>query len=289
MHACIVSHFSCVWLFATLWTVAHQAPWSMGFCRKEYWSGLPCPSPSESESRSVVSDSLQPHGCPWNSLDQNTGVSSLSLLQGIFPTQESNPGLLHCRRILHQLSHKRDLPNPGIELASPVSPALTGGFFTTSSTWEAQLMHWCCCLAAVTSDSLRRWTAAHQASLSFTISQSLLKLMSIELMMSSNHLILCHPLILLPSVFSGIRVFSNELALHIQWPKYWSFSFSNSPSNEYSGLISFRIDWFDLLAVQGTLKSLIQHHSLKASIFGAQPSFWSNSYICTWLLEKPEL
>ena len=83
--------------------------------------------------------------------------------------------------------------------------------------------------------------------------------------MSSNHLILCHPLILLPSVFSGIRVFSNELALHIQWPKYWSFSFSNSPSNEYSGLISFRIDWFDLLAVQGTLKSLIQHHSLKAS------------------------
>ena len=84
--------------------------------------------------------------------------------------------------------------------------------------------------------------------------------------MSSNHLILCHPLILLPSVFSGIRVFSNELALHIQWPKYWSFSFSNSPSNEYSGLISFRIDWFDLLAVQGTLKSLLQHHSSKASV-----------------------
>ena len=109
------------------------------------------------------------------------------------------------------------------------------------------------------------WTAACQASLSFTISQSLCKLMSTESVMLSNHLILCHPLFLMPSVFSSIRVFSNELALHIQWPKYWSFSFSISPSNEYSGLIFFRIDWFDLLAVQGTLESLLQHHSLKAS------------------------
>ena len=107
------------------------------------------------------------------------------------------------------------------------------------------------------------WTAACQASLSFTVSQSLLKLMSIELMMPSNHLILCCPL-LLPSVFSSIRVFSSESALCIRWPKYWKFSFSISPSSEYSGLISFRIDWFDLLA--GTLKSLLQHHSLKPSI-----------------------
>ena len=110
------------------------------------------------------------------------------------------------------------------------------------------------------------WTAARQASLSFTISQSWLKLMSIESVMPSKHLILCHPLLLLPSIFSSIRVFSNELAVCIRWPKYWSFSFSISPSNEYSGLISFRIDWFDLLAVQGTLKSLLQHHSSKASI-----------------------
>ena len=110
------------------------------------------------------------------------------------------------------------------------------------------------------------WTVAHQASLSFTISQSLLKLISIELMMPSNHLILCHPLLLLPSVFPSIRVFSSESALCIWWPKYWSFSFSISPSNEYSGLISFRTDWFDLLAVQETLKSLLQHHSLKASV-----------------------
>ena len=110
------------------------------------------------------------------------------------------------------------------------------------------------------------WTAAHQASLSITNSRSLLKLMSIMLVMPSNLLILCHPLLLLPSIFPRIRVFSNESALRIRWPKYWSFSFSISPSNEYSGLISFRMDWLDLLAVQGILKSLLQHHSSKASI-----------------------
>ena len=109
------------------------------------------------------------------------------------------------------------------------------------------------------------WTAAHQASLSFTMSQSLLKLMSIESMMPSIHLILCIPL-LLPSIFPSIRVFSTDSALHIRWPNYWSFSFSISPFSEYSELISFRIDWFDLLAVRGTLKSLLQHDSTKASI-----------------------
>ena len=111
------------------------------------------------------------------------------------------------------------------------------------------------------------WTATRQAFLSITISQSLRKLMSIESVMPSNHLILCHPLLLLPSVFSIIRVFSNESVLCIRWPKYWSFSFSISPTNEHPGLISFRMDWLDLLAVQGTLKSLLQHHSSKASIF----------------------
>ena len=111
------------------------------------------------------------------------------------------------------------------------------------------------------------WTAACQASLSFTISQSFLRLMSIESVMPSNHLILCHPLLLPPSVFPSVRVCSNESVFCIRWPNYWSFSFSISPSNEYSGLISFRIDWLDLLAVQGTLKSLLQHHSSKASIF----------------------
>ena len=109
------------------------------------------------------------------------------------------------------------------------------------------------------------WTAAHQASLSITNSQSLLKLMSTESVMSSNHLILCRPL-LLPSIFPTIRVFSSESVLHIRWPKYWSFSFSISPSSEYSGLICFRMDWLDLLAVQRALRSLLQHHSSKASI-----------------------
>ena len=109
------------------------------------------------------------------------------------------------------------------------------------------------------------WAAERQASLSITNSQSLLKLMSIESVMPSNHLILCCPLLLPPSIFPSIKVFSNESVLRIRWPKYWSFSFSISPSNEYSGLISFTVDWLDLLAVQGTLKSLLQHHSSKAS------------------------
>ena len=128
-------------------------------------------------------------------------------------------------------------------------------------------MCYCCCSVSQLCLTLTPWTAACQASLSFTISQSLLKLLSIELVMPSNHLALCHPLLLLLSVFPGIKVFSNESALHIRWPKNWNFSFSISPSNEYSGLISFRMDWLDLLAVQGTLKSLLQHYSSKASIF----------------------
>ena len=125
------------------------------------------------------------------------------------------------------------------------------------------------------------WTAAHQAFLSFTISWSLLKLMSIESVMPSKHLILCHPLLLLPSIFPSIRVFSNESALQIRWPKYCSFSFSISPSNEYSGLISFRIDLFDPLAVQGTLKSLLQHHSSKVSILRCSAFFMAQLHICT--------
>ena len=123
-------------------------------------------------------------------------------------------------------------------------------------------------------------TAACQASLSFTVSQSFLKLTSIELVMLSNHLILCHPFLLLPSIFPSVRVFSNESAL---WIRY---SFGSSPFNEYSGLISLRMDWLDLLAVQGTLKSLLQHHNSKHQFFGTCPSLWSNCPIHTWLLEK---
>ena len=130
------------------------------------------------------------------------------------------------------------------------------------------------------------WTTAHQASLSITSSRSLLKLMSIESVMPSNHLILCHPLLLLPSIFPSIRVFSNELALHIRWSKYWTFSFNISPSNEHPGLISFRMDWLDLLAVQGTLKRLLQHQfkSINSSVlsFLSSPTltsihdYWKN-------------
>ena len=139
---------------------------------------------------------------------------------------------------------------------------------------------YCCC-------SVAKWCltlcdpmkATYQASLSFTISQSLLKLISIESVMPSNHLILCHPLLLLPSIFHSIRVFSNESAFHIRWPKYWSFSFSITPSNEYSGLIFFRIDWFDLLAVPGTLKSLLQYHSSKPS-WNNLRQLWA---LCLWI------
>ena len=182
-----------------------------------------------------------------------------------------------------------------------VSPALAGRFFTTVSPGKPFLMNeralmiltskdsWEGCMvncfalhngslslltklfSSVQSLSLVRlpatpWTAAHQASLSITNSQSPPKPMSIQLMMPSNHLILCRFLLLLPSIFPGIKVFSNESVIHVMWPKYWNFSFSISPSNEYSGLLSFRMDWLDLLAVQGTLKSLLQHHSSKASI-----------------------
>ena len=134
---------------------------------------------------------------------------------------------------------------------------------------------------SVMSDSVIEWTAACQASLSSTNSWSLFKFMSIESTMPSNHLILCYPLLFLPSIFSSIRVFSNESALWIRCPKYWSFSFNMGPSNEHLGLISFKMDWFDLLAVQGTLKSILQKHQF----FGAQPSSQSNSHIHTWPLE----
>ena len=171
-----------------------------------------------------------------------------------------------------------DLPDSGIKPKSLMSPALAGGFFTTSVTWEALVIRMLfskysfpTSLYSVQPLS-RVWlfatpsTAAYQASLSITHARNLLKLMSIESVMPSNHLILCRPLLLLLSIFPSNRVFSNESVSRIRWPKYWSFSFSISPSNEYSGLISFRIDWLDFLAVQGTLKSLLQRHSSKASV-----------------------
>ena len=162
-----------------------------------------------------------------------------------------------------------DLPDPGIESGSS---ALQAAVVVQSLSYV-----W---LFATS------WTAAHQSSLSFTVSQSLLKLMCIESVMPFNHLILCCPLFLPPSIFPSIRVFSMS-QLRMRLPKYWSFSFSISPSNEYSGLISFRIDWFDLLAVQGILKSLLQHQSSKESILWLLAFFMVQLYIHTWPLKKP--
>ena len=169
-----------------------------------------------------------------------------------------------------------------------MSPALAGGIFTTESPRKPCPCGCCsvtqscltlCDLLPPCPSAPPPWIVACQASQSFTISWSLLKLMSIESVMPFNHLVLCRPLLLLPSIFPRIKVFSNESALCIRWPKYWNFSFSISPSNEYwidwieySGLISFRIDWFDL-AIQKTLKSLLQHHSSKHQSFGTQPTF----------------
>ena len=140
---------------------------------------------------------------------------------------------------------------------------------------------------SVVSNSATPWIAACQASLSITNSWSLLKHMSIVSVMPSSHLILCCPLLLLPPIPPSIRVFSNESTLHMRWPKYWSFSFSISPSNEHPALVSFRMDWLDLLAVQGTLKSLLQHHSSKASILWLSAFFTVQPHIHTWPLEKP--
>ena len=144
---------------------------------------------------------------------------------------------------------------------------IAGRFFTESVNSVQSLSHVLL--------FLNPWTAACQASLSITNtwSSNLLKLMSIQLVMSSNHLILCHPLLLLPSIFPSIRVFSNKSVLHIRWPKYWSFSFSISPSKEYSGLISFRMNWLDFLAIEGILKSLLQYHSSKASVLQSSAFF----------------
>ena len=140
---------------------------------------------------------------------------------------------------------------------------------------------------AVVFNSVTPWTAARQASLSITNSQSLLKLMFIESVMPSNHLILCHPLLLLPSIFPSIRVLSNESVLRTRWPKYWSFSFNISLSNEHPGLISFRMDWLDLLALQGTLKSLLQHHSPNASILQRSAFFLVQLSHPYMTMEKP--
>ena len=213
-----------------------------------------------------MSDSLQPHGIysPWNSPSQNTTVGSLSLLQGIFPTQGSNPGLPHCRQILYQLSPKG---SPRV-LEWVAYPFCSGS--SRPRNWTR--------VSCIASRFFTNW-AIREA---LTISRSFLEFMSIELIMPSNHLILCCPLLLLPSIFPSITVFSNELALHIRWPMYWSLTSSILPMNiqgwyplGLTGLISFQS------------KGLSNTTVWKHQFFGAQPSLWSSSHIHTWLLAKP--
>ena len=175
--------------------------------------------------------------CPWSSSSKNTGIVCHALPQGIFLTQESHMGLLHCRQILYCLSYQ--------------------GSGNTAIVQFSSVAQSCPTLCDPMNRSTPGLPVHHQL-------LELLKLMPIESVMPSSHLILCCSLLLLPSIPPSIRVFSNEPTLHMRWPKYWSFSFSISPSNEHPGLISFRMDWLDLLAVQGTLKSLLQHHSSKA-------------------------
>ena len=201
---------------------------------------------------------------------------------------------------LHRSSTRRARPEPSLRLLSPGSctgekctqeiwlwklPGLSfkraGGYRKQTLLSFSTVQSLSCVRLFVTPQ-----TAACQASLSITNSWSLLKLMSIESLMPSNHLILCCPLLLLPSIFPNIWVFSNESTLHIRWQKYWSFSFSSSPSNDCSGLISFRMDWFDLLAV-GLSRVFSNTTIKKHQFFGTQPSLWSNSHIHTWLLRKP--
>ena len=174
-----------------------------------------------------------------------------SSVRGIFPA-----------RMLRWVTmpSSKSFPDPGIESTSPVSPALQMDSLPLSH-WGNYILNNQFSSVAQSCPTMTPWTAACQASLSITNSQSLLKLMSIKLGMPSTHLILCHPLLLLPSIFPSIRVFSKESVLRIRWPKYWSFSFSISPFNEYSVLISFRVDWFDLFAIQLIFRSLLQHHS----------------------------
>ena len=159
-------------------------------------------------------------------------------------------------------------------------PQTVGSLRAGRQHWRSYSQFFCCCSVAKRCPALCDMDSSPPASLSFTISQSLLKLMSIKSVMPANHFTFCHPL-LLTSIFPSIRVFSNELTLHIRWPKYWSFSFSISHSNDYLGLISFRINWFDLSAVQGTLRSLLQHHHSKTSILWYPAFFMANSHIFT--------
>ena len=271
----MLSCFSHVLLFEILWTANHQAPLSMGFSRQKYWSGLPFPSPGD-----LPDSGIKP-----------LSPASPALAAGFFTT--STTWEAHLYIYIHMYGERVNRYGQALShLAKWLSNSSQFCFTSlacfsrfpfrmvcTTINNDHLLSMYCISCASVrhfqfsSVQSLSRvrlfatpWIAAHQASLSITNPRSSLKLTSIELVMPSSHLILCRPLLLLLPIPASIRVFSNESTLCMRWPKYWSLSFSISPSNEHPGPISFRMDWLDLLAVQGTLKSLLQHHGSKASI-----------------------
>ena len=220
------------------------------------------PGPKAEAQADFQRPSESTSGPTWAACASDDPSSCFTQLEAHCPTSSFLPGSLCIYR-----------PSPECLSCSPVRPSLNTNPSLPRCTLLLSLLTFSISFSSVQFSSVAQsclfatpWTAAHQASLSITNSQSLPKLMSIELVMPSNHLILCFPLLLLPLIFPRIRVFPSGSALHIRWPKYWCFSFNISPSNEHSGAISFRMDWLDLLAVQGTLKSLFQYHSSKASI-----------------------
>ena len=252
-----VRSLSRVRLFATLWTVAHQAPPSIGFSRQEYWGGLPFPSPGD---------------LPDPGIEPRSPVLLADVLTLLSFREDKST---------HRM---RRWPSEPSRRWPSIYRTLERLFLLLLTSQESP--------SSVQSLSYVRlfatpWITARWASLSITNSWGPLKLMSIKSVMPSSHLILCRPLFLLPPIPPSIKVFSNESTLRLRWSNYWSFSFSISPSKEHPGLISFRMDWLDLLAVQGTLKSLLQHHSSKASILQWSAFFTVQLSHHTWPLEKP--
>ena len=252
---CVLSCLSQVQFFGTLETVAHQAPLSIGFSRQENWSGLPCSPPGD-----LPDPGIEP-----------TLLCLLHWQVGSLPLMSSGSLNSNGKEQIIVLPQQSIFFPPKLESYLWIKSSFLRRddwtyFSLLLSIWflvsVVNSVHSLCHVQLFATPG----TAGSQTSLSITNTWSLLTLMSVELVIPSNHLILYHPLLLLPSIFPRIRVFSKESVLCIRWPKFWSFSLSISPSNEYSGLIYFRIDWFDLLTLQGTLGSLLQNHSSKASI-----------------------
>ena len=223
-----------VWLITTPWTVAHQAPLCMGFSRQEYWNGLPFPPPGDLHDPGIEPMSPELQVDSWQLSHPSFREQ---VLKGWVGSYRGPSLFLSSNRLFQRHSHSLER-----RLKKQVHISWVGKLSSVQSLSRVRLF-------------ITPWTAARQASLSITNSRNLPKLMSVKSVMPSSHLILCRPLLLLPPIPPSIRVFSNESALHMRWPKYWSFSFSISPSNEHPGLVSFGMDWLDLFPVQGALKS----------------------------------